>query len=164
VLLAISCFMANEIYLKGKIVNGKIIPDSAEMSSEFLAPFHDREVVITIGYYYRKRTEAQNRWYWGVAITKYIIPFLLENEGVEYTREEIHAYHLTKVAKVECKFKEISGNHIMVFENVSTRNMTTKQFKQFAAEVQEHWRSKTNGELIIPDPNQTNFINDDIFG
>lgn len=119
-----------------------------------LRPYIGKTIIINIREYESKRSDKQNRWYWGVAIP-IIKQFRRDTEGEEYTNDEIHYYNLTHVAGRKPVIKEIFGFETIVMEGKSTSEMSTKDFMDFKESLQKHF-----GEMDcnIPDPKDDNFI------
>jgi hypothetical protein len=114
------------------------------------------EIEIRINHPKKKRSDKQNRWYWGVAI-RTIIERLKEQSGETYAPNDIHQYILDKVVGVRFKTKEVMGMTVTYIESKSTSAMSTKEFNMFKFELQVHFARK---DIVIPDPNENNYTND----
>jgi hypothetical protein len=143
------------IFDEGSLGSHIHINDQRTVES-ILRNFYDKDVIITIKPYRKSRSNAQNRWYWGVAIMA-IIPQLKEQTGEVYTKEEIHRYHLEEVIGVDHRIRNILGKTVIIFDDISTSKMSTKEFGEFKDTIQAYWAER---DIIIPDPNQENFLNE----
>lgn len=121
-----------------------------------LKPFLGKQLVVKIKERVKKRSEAQNRFYWGCAIPT-IKAFLKNTEGKTYTSDQLHIYNLTSVLGEKPVITDIMGVQVVAFEVKRSSEMTTTEFKEFVEELQAHWAVRG---CIIPDPNQDNFISD----
>ena len=134
-----------------------LIRDSHRFVNYFLNEFPDEQpCIITIKKLVRKRSLAQNRWYFGVAIDKFIIPFIAETQGETVSKTEVHAFHLMEICK--CSFRPVSvmGKAVLIMDDVKTSDMTTREFDDFKDKIQAYWSEKG---LVIPNPNEDNLLN-----
>lgn len=137
------------IVLKCNVVNNKLhieenIPDE----------FNNQEVVIEISKPKRKRSLSQNNWYYGVALP-IIMSNILEYTGEEYTKDDLHEFHLEKVVMAHKVVKETLGETIITYTHKRTSDMTTTEFMDFKNQIQTYWAERG---INIPDPNQNDFI------
>lgn len=144
---------------KGTIKNNKVEIDCHESISSMLVPLEGEEIIISLKKNKKLKSAAQVRWYFGIAISLHIIPFLKEATGEHYTKSEIHHYHLSEIVKPKFSTKEINGKTIVMMEDISVKTMTTVQFNNFKERVQLFWATKG---LDIPDPINQNFINEHV--
>jgi hypothetical protein len=128
-----------------------------EVVRSMLTTFIDKDLSIEISIHKPKRSERQNRWYWGIAIRQCILPFIKETTGETFEPEEIHAFHLKEIINVKFKTRTILGKTVMIFDDVSTSSMNTKQFAEFKDKIQQHWAEKG---CVIPDPVNNSFLNE----
>ena len=103
----------------------------------------------------KRRSDKQNRWYWGVAI-KTIQEELLRIEGEPYEKEDIHHYILSEIVKAQFRTKEVMGKVITYAETKSTSAMSTKDFDLFKFKLQVHF---ANRGIDVPDPNEDCYTN-----
>lgn len=124
--------------------------------SRLLTHLVGKELLVNIKPMEYKRSLAQNRWYWGVAVPT-IRAWHKETQGEEPGKDAIHAYNLTKVCDTKPKFKEVMGQEVMYFETKTTSQMNTKEFMAFKDRLQMFW-----GELgcEIRDPKGNNLTED----
>lgn len=122
-----------------------------------LFPLANKQVHVTVSEHRKKRSDGQNRWYWGVAISKCIIPFLYETQGESYTKDEIHSFHLCKLIQAQFTTKIVMDVTVLIFNDLSTSKMNTLEFNQFKEKIQKYWAEKG---LDIPDPVANSFINE----
>lgn len=127
-----------------------------QLVEKALLPWAGKQVKVTVELHTKSRSQGQNRWYWGIAIAQCIIPFIKQSQGETVTKDEVHAFHLAELMKVKFHTKSIMGRSVMIFEDVSTKNMSTVEFIQFKELVQKYWAEKG---LDIPDPIEQSYIN-----
>lgn len=128
-----------------------------ELMAPYFLPKKGQELEIKVGKAYKRRSNSQNRWYWGVAI-RTVIEHFKEREGKDYHPEDIHAYILDQVVKVRFKTKEVMGKTITYVESKSTSSMNTKEFNIFKFELQVYFAQ--NYGIDIPDPRENNYLNE----
>lgn len=121
-----------------------------------LRGFIDKELVIKVKERIRKRSEAQNRYYWGILIPT-VRAFLKETEGKTYTEDQLHTYHLMKVIGAKPVITEILGLEVVSFEVKRSSKMSTKEFGEFVDILQAYWAER---DLVVSDPKGDNFISD----
>lgn len=128
----------------------------SEGMRRILMPLIDKKLEITFKELEYKRSDAQNRYYWGVVIPT-IRAFLRETEGVPYTKNQVHFFNLYNVQEVKPEIVTICGKDTIVMEAKKSSEMTTKEFKEFVECLQAYWGER---ECYIPDPVKFNFITD----
>jgi hypothetical protein len=138
-----------------KIEKGKLTFLNEEKVKSFISSIEGKDVVIDIKKHKKNRSNAQNRWYWGIALKK-ITQDLYNIQGELFTKEEIHAYHKSVVIASKFNTLNVLGKEILIFNDVSTKSMNTIQFNDFKQTIQNHWAVRN---IDIPDPNEENFIN-----
>jgi len=103
---------------------------------------HGKRVDVTVKKVSQKRTLPMNRYYWGV-----VVAYVSEYTG--FTPTEAHE---------ALKFEFASGrdptNGLIVVE--STAGMSIPRFQKYVEHIQMF--ASENWELVIPDPNQTDFM------
>lgn len=113
--------------------------------------FEGKEVDIEIEKAKRKRSNPQNSYLWGVC-------YKLISDHTGYEIDEVH--EMCK-AKFNPKMKEIANKKTGEIETIqysgSTTKMTTVEFMDFVAQIQRFFAPLG---INIPDPNQTDFIED----
>lgn len=138
-----------------KIENGKLTFLEENKVKSFISSMEGKNIVINIKKHKKNRSDAQNRWYWGVALKK-ITQDLYNIQGELFTKEEIHAYHKAVITSSKFSTLNVLGTEIMVFNDISTKSMNTIQFNDFKQSIQNHWAVRG---IDIPDPNEENFMN-----
>lgn len=122
---------------KGTVKNGKIKLRDTEAFVRKRAELEGEEVRLELEKWYKKRSGAQNRYYWGV-----VIDILSEHTG--YTPDEMHRYLKKKHLPKEKIFDE---NVLM-----STTNLTTADFEEYMKKIRM-WAS-SELKCYIPEPNE----------
>lgn len=136
----------------GKIIEGKFIPDYLPAYLEYFQKNEGKKVKQEIVRIFGRRSNAQNRYVWGVQY-KLIAERLTElNAGIEVTPEQVHIIMSEKFNSL--KLKLATGDELSVVE--STSDMTTVQFSERCKNIQQ-WAAMYLG-LNIPDPQE--MIND----
>lgn len=103
-----------------------------------LSHMRDKDLHIKLSVLSYKRTDAQNRLYWGVCIPT-IRAWHKETQGESITKDEAHAFVLNRVLKYKPKFKTILGYEVMYFDVKTTSQMNTKEFSEFYTTVQKYF-------------------------
>lgn len=114
-------------YLKSLVVEGR----------------EETAVTVTVKRFHRNRTDAQNKYYWGV-----VVPILQDYMGYDYA-EEVHE----ALGYEHLRYKK--GKYWLV---KSTRKMSTVDFEAYMS-LLRRWASREFG-VNIPMPNEIDF--DDI--
>ena len=78
----------------------------------------------------------------------------MDTQGEKYTKDEVNQYHLNTVIKPSLETKAIFGKVCVIYDIKRTSDMTTIEFMEFKDDIQIYW---ANYDLIIPDPDQTEF-------
>lgn len=138
-----------------KIENGKLVFLNDNKVKSFISSLEGKDIVINIKKHKKNRSVAQNRWYWGIALKK-ITEDLYNLQGELFTKEEIHAYHKAIVTSSKFNTLNVLGHEVMIFNDISTKNMNTIQFNNFKQSIQAHWAEKG---IDIPDPQEENYMN-----
>lgn len=104
----------------GVIRGGKIELDNREVFRESLDRLEGKRIVLTLCEYSETRSEAQNRWYHGVAL-----PMLAEFCGCSVK-------YMDKVVKLHLLPMNAEGEEL---ELASTSDLTTKRFSHFMEDI-----------------------------
>ena len=110
----------------------------------------------------RKRTDAQNRYWWGVLIQA-VVAYARERRGESITPAEAHLWVVTKILKSKVSVKPILGSDIIMIEAKSTSEMSTKEFSEAVDEVRLYFDDPTNPEnpnWPIPLPTKFNLYHE----
>ena len=146
-------------------LEGQLVEDCTCLTLKFgsslrrvLAHLVGKELLISVKPLEYKRSDAQNRYYWGVVIPM-VRSWHKNLQGETITPDECHAYILNKVLEVKPVFKTVLGDEVMYFNYKTTSKMNTKEFNDFKEKVQKFF-----GELgcEIPDPRGNNMLSDHI--
>jgi hypothetical protein len=126
----------------GSIDKGKLILDQPERYLVHLAGLNNRRIELILRKRRSKRSDNQNRWYWGVCVE------ILANH-CGYEADQMHE---------ALKWKFLSG---MVPDNNglttvrSTAKMSTDEFIKYTNQV-VRWAAEELG-VFIPDPRQCDY-------
>ncbi len=123
---------------------GKVILDHPGSFALEANRHRGRRIQITIGRYYKKRTDRQNRGYWGVYI-EYI------REELGYSKKDIERLH--HWIKSECWYevKIVNGKEKRIPKD--THSLNTQEFSNDFMFVVKDWAFEDLG-IILPDPEQ----------
>lgn len=142
---------------KARIFNSDIKPYSRYDYMRIMEELNTSEVMVTIEKYFDKRSLKQNAYYWGVVIP-YVYNFYKDAYGEKLTKEEIHNYHLSKIAGHKVKMIEVLGEVIISNDGKSTSQMNTREFGDFIEKTHKFW---AENDLFIPDPDE-DYVTDNI--
>lgn len=112
-----------------KIVNNNITFKSEthkEMFKRFLGQWNDREVGLEIIEKKSKRSDQQNRYYWGA-----YLPILSSETG--HTKDELH--ELFKAKFLTKKISEVMSQKVRITK--STTELSKGEFSDFIANISE---------------------------
>ena len=103
-----------------------------------------------------KRSDAQNRYMWGVVVPT-VRAFLLETEGVKYSPDEVYLWLRVKLLGQSPVIKVVSGIEVVMMEGKRFSEMNTKEFADATDTI-----LKAMAEIgcVIPEPNQHNFLHE----
>lgn len=146
----------DEIYTTGKLSEdcSKIELNHPQVMRKILNHLIGNNIELRIKKLEYSRSDAQNRWYWGVAITR-IRAWYKECNGITYTPDEIHAFNIINIIGQKPVISEVMGKEVIVLRQKTTSKMTTKEFNDFKEQLQNHY------SLLgcdIPDPREDCFI------
>jgi len=121
----------------GTIKDGKPILDNLPKYRAYLSAFKEgARIELILRRATKKRTDPQNRYYWGV-----VVPMLAEHFG--YTKDEMHeALKWQFLKKPEAAPPTVG----------STRKLTTEQFNEYIESIQIWAASEFS--VVVPDPNE----------
>lgn len=124
----------------GNIEDGKLTIANQEMFEKYLSSLRG-EVEMIVRKWKKKRTDNQNRYYWGV-----IVPLLCDSLG--YYDEEMHE---------ALKWKFLRNKEREKLPTVkSTVSLSTIEFKNYIERIIT-WAAEQG--IIIPDPTQIEYDN-----
>jgi hypothetical protein len=139
----------------GKIENGKLVFYNEQILELQIKSLEGKDVSIKIEKVKRKRSDRQNRWYWGVAIPT-IINGIKEQNGETLDKETAHALALNITDGLKLESKMLFGYNVIEVKQKRTSDMTVEEFSEFYQKLQNAFAER---DIIIPDPKQDNFIN-----
>jgi len=131
----------------GKVPKGKLklVLHDREEFMQNLANFDGKDVWITIDRVFRQRTEAENRYYWGV-----VVKILAEHLG--YTKDEMHDALRWEFLRVE---------HDKGPPTVrSTTSLSTVEFEEYLEEIR-FW-AWDQFECMIPLPHEVTILDEPV--
>lgn len=121
-------------------IDGKLQFEKPELYRAYISGIKaDTRIEITIKPYKRKRSDQQNRFYWGV-----VVPILANHFG--YTKDEMHD-------ALRWEFLRREGEGPTTAR--STTSLTTVEFIAYIDSI-VIWAA-TNYQIVIPDPYETSY-------
>ena len=127
----------------GKIEGGKLSIHGRKRFEEDLRECKDQEVIITVKKRGR-RSDKQNRWYWGIVVTE--IRLRLKELGHNLTADEVHTFLKEKFNPVNLISEH--GELIATFPG-STTEFNKIEFSDYCERIRD-WAAQTL-EIVIPD-------------
>jgi len=117
-----------------------------------ISSFEGKNVTITIERTKKKRTNPQNRFYWGVVVP--LIRQGLNDLGHYFTDSQAHEFIKQHVADnyPEVIIEEINLNGLVSRRIRSTSELTTSQFMDFNEVINQFAADYLN--IVIPSPNE----------
>lgn len=141
-----------KIQIKTSVTNGKLIRNR-NLILEAINSYEGKELLITFEKPKKQRSNNQNAYYWGIVIV--IIKSALKSTGNNLSENDVHDLLRLKFLKETISIKEETGE---VIERVkSTTELTTSQFMDYIAEIQQF--AAEYFDVIIPDPNENLTLN-----
>ena len=142
-----------KIKIISKVENGKLL-SNRKMLVAAIQNYEGQKVEITIEKARNKRTNPQNRWYWGVAVE--MVSMRLLELGSPMNKEDLHTLIKLAVGKIEPSliYHEIviESTGEIITQLKSTSELTTTDFMAFKQHIQQ-WAVDTL-DIQIPDPNE----------
>lgn len=138
-----------------KIEQGQIIFSNREILELQIQSLEGKNVAVRIQKLVKKRSDRQNRWYWGVAIPT-IIRGIEEQNGEVLDKSTAHALALNITDGIKLESKMLFGYNVIEVKQKRTSDMSVEEFNEFYKKLQITFAER---DIIIPDPSQENFIN-----
>ncbi len=138
-----------------KIEQGQIIFSNREILELQIQSLEGKNVAVRIQKLVKKRSDRQNRWYWGVAIPT-IIKGIEEQNGEVLDKSTAHALALNITDGIKLESKMLFGYNVIEVKQKRTSDMSVDEFNEFYKKLQLTFAER---DIIIPDPSQENFIN-----
>ena len=130
-----------------KIIHGRKVYEDPEIyKTDLLNLKHDWLYEQIIRSIRKKRTDKQNRYYWGV-----VIDYIARQMG-ESDREEVHK----SLARNFLGFEEQSYGGVSFEKVPSTTSLSTEEFTEYI-EIVRRWAAEFL-YINIPDPEQIDFL------
>lgn len=151
--------MQKQYELKGVLSDNAdgIVFDAGKAVSRILSGWKGKPLHIVIKPFSRKRSDAQNRWLWGVAYVC-VRAYLLERDGEAPTAEEIHLHNMQYIQGCQIKQKTILGYEVFVVEERrKSSSMSTVEWNEMKEKFQKYWAEQG---CVIPDPRKDNMLSD----
>lgn len=161
-----------EIYIKGSLnvealsINFTNNPLVIRYLNKMASKNEDNLLEVCVRPFRYRRSDAQNRYYWGVCVPTVMI-WLQKTQGHRFSRDEVHQLNLKYVVGASYEVMKIkdpfSGELIEVLKEVgkSTSKMNTLEFTNFIEELRGFWH-EAGCEIAEPekDKSNSNFLED----
>ena len=121
----------------GTMQSGKLLLDDKHRFLNYLSSLDGKRVTVAVEKEKRKRSNQQNRWYWGV-----VLQLISEHTGEE--PEDLHEALKAHFAK-----KKVVGSIVVPS---ATRYLDTIDFSEYCEKVRR-WAAEELS-INIPDPNE----------
>lgn len=150
----------DQIDVSGKLSEDKksIILDFPKAMPRLLKKFSDKDLLIRIKIFRKKRTDAQNRYLHGVICTK-VRHWYLESQGEKISNDEAKAYIYSHVLGYELQSKTILDQEVFIMQGKHFSQMNTVEFNEAKEKVQKFFAPLG---CNIPDPREecliTNYL------
>lgn len=132
----------------GKVTDGKLTIVNRKQFDSELHHFEGKEVMLTLERKKKKRSNEQNRYWWGCVIP--LVKEGLNNAGYKFTlNEQVHE-QLKKMFLTYEDFSEKTG--VGIERTHDTKSLTTSEFMDLIATVQQ-WSAEFLG-VEIPNPGE----------
>ena len=129
------------------VVNGKL-KRNANLIYDALNSFEGKEIVIKIEKVRKKRSNPQNRHYWGIVVP--LVQQGLKETGNIMTAEMTHELLRLRFLKEQINVNEKTGEFLERIK--STTELSTSQFMDYISEIQQFSAEYFN--INIPNPNE----------
>ncbi len=145
--------MNQKFEIQTKVEGGKVTRNRSKLS-ETIAAFEGKNVTISIERTRNKRTNLQNRWYWGVCVP--MVQDRLRELGELLSKESTHDLLKMVVMKIDPALIvdeiiiEDTGESIERLK--STTELTTTEFMAYKEHIQQ-WAIQSL-DVDIPDPEE----------
>lgn len=127
---------------------GKLTVAATKGIIQALQSMEGKYITISIENEGNKRSNAQNRYWWGVVVAMCMQRF--KGLGNEVTAEEVHEFLKMQSEVSKMPVGDISSGEAIGYMLKSTTKLTTVQFMELIADVQRWAAEKL--DIVIPDP------------
>lgn len=126
--------------------DGIFIADEKRIFREWLDKFQNIRVILNIQKWYKKRTNPENRYLWGV-----VYPAIADYSGM--SADEAHDFCKTEFLKIKFHILNKETGELIEKERIgSTAKLTTIEFEVYTENIRRFFL--LNFGLIIPLPNE----------
>src|SRR5574343_1605995 len=128
------------------IQNGKLILNDKDKFNRLINKYKNQSVYVIIEKALPKKTDPQNKYYWGVVVEHEVKAFE-DATGDVYTKEDLHEFNKSKFF---CKEILIEDEVLKI--PLSTKDFDIKEFSDKLAEIRKWFQTTLN--YTIPEPNE----------
>jgi len=140
----------------GKVENGKIEIPGIRFRKEVGKAFDGKRIEVLVRKRKRRRSVAQNAYYWGLVLNILTAQFRVWDKETEITAALVHDWCKDRFLPIVMDGEEVTLTHPGGKDRVkpTTTRLTTTQFMDYIALIQK-WAAEYG--LYIPDPNEWEF-------
>lgn len=135
-----------KINLTARVKDGKLIINNADLA-RLIQVFDGKDVAITANLPRIKRTDRQNRWYWGA-----IVPFvrrIYSDAGMDYSAAQIHDF-LNRFLPEKTPVLDMLTGEVYA-PKVRYSKLSTAAFKVFVDNINKYLLELNGSTLPTPD-------------
>ena len=143
-----------KLYYHGKVLNGKIILPSKRMQIELPKVFEGKPIKVTIEHNKVKRSDQQNRYYWGVVLPFVRDGFIDLGNNLQRNGESIVLIHkLMKSKFLENGIAIADANGEVHTTEPTTSTLNKEEFSEYVEQIKA-WATEFLN-IYIPDADET---------
>ena len=129
----------------GEVIAGRLAEETARMVGLAIRQFDGKRVAITIAELKRKRSNPQNRYYWGCVVPAVLQMFVEAGNAMDV--EEIHAYLKEHIGKLKKVVIDPAGMQRVIL--CSTTRLSTAEFEVYMDRIRA-WAAEFGTVIALP--------------
>lgn len=131
----------------GKVENGVLVLNNRKKLANNVKAFNGKNIILTIERKSKKRSNALNRYYWGVVIDISVNAF--RNLGNAVTADQVH--EIFKFKFLRTSIVNFDTGEVLEYTK-STSELSNTEFMDYFASIQQYMAETF--DTYIPDPNE----------
>ena len=131
----------------GKVENGVLVLNNRKKLANDVKAFNGKNIILTIERKSKKRSNALNRYYWGVVIDISVNAF--RNLGNAVTADQVH--EIFKFKFLRTSIVNFDTGEVLEYTK-STSELSNTEFMDYFASIQQYMAETF--DTYIPDPNE----------
>jgi len=135
-----------------KVFTDTVVGGKVQGLGEFLHRLNGQKITITLEPYKKKRSGAQNRYYWSVVIGT--VRQFINDYGNDFSPDDVHEYlmeHVGGYTQIVPMMYKGKATDKMLTRRKSSTKLTTKEWDEYMQKIYV-WASERN--IYIPEPNE----------